>query len=153
MSSRQNRQPQRSKSNSYFQMNSDPSPYNNHSAGAQIPGGEQPRPSATLTLTRQGRIDGPHGGSTHAQNDITWYQQPAHNGFPNPSQSTIDSYQARRAQPQYNAPPTGWQGPGQAVHAGHPPGAYGENHETQGTSRAQGNFFHCLHPIILEMDH
>lgn len=150
MSSRQNGQSQWPMSGGYSQQNPFPYPYDNPSTGAQYSGRELP--SATLNLTRKGRIDGPLGGTTNAYNNPQ-YQQPAYNGFPitrpfNPSQSNIDSpqYQPHRAQPQPNniysnnyAPSTGWHNSSQTVHAGHPPAAE-VNYHSQGTSRAQGKF-------------
>lgn len=151
MSSRQNGQSQWPMSGGYSQQNPFPYPHDNSSPGAQYSGGELP--SATLNLTRKGRIDGPLGGTAYAYNNPR-YQQPAYNGFPmtgpyNPSQSNIDSpqYQPHPAQPQpYNiysnnyAPSTGWHNSGQTDHASHPPVAYEDNNHLQGTSRAQGKF-------------
>lgn len=117
-----------------------------------------PRPSASLNLTRKGRIDGPLGGTTNAHNTISRYQQPAHNGFPisrpyNSSLSNIISpqYQPHRAQPQPSntysnnyASSMDQHNSDQTVHASHPSATYADNNHTQGVFRAQGKFLLAL---------
>lgn len=106
------------------------------------------RPSASLNLTRKGRIDGPVGGTMNAHNTIPRYLHPAHDSFPMDGHNNPPpGYQIHHAQPQPSntypngyTPPINWQYSDQTVHASHQPATYVDNNHTQGTSREQGKF-------------
>lgn len=126
------------------------------------------RPSASLNLTRKGRIDGPVGGTINAHNTIPRYLHPAHDSFPTHGYNNPPpGYQLHHAQPQPSntysngyTPSINWQYSDQTVHASHlpatpsinwhysdptvqashQPATYVDNNHTQGTSREQGKF-------------
>lgn len=102
-----------------------------------------PRPSASLNLTRKGRIDGPFVSTMNTHNTIPRNQYPAHNSSPIPRPNNPLPRDPNQRQPsnKFSTRHTllmDWHNSDQTVHERDQPATYVNNNHTQGTYRAQG---------------